>query len=226
MKINLLGGNTAELDLSKDYIQAHFDDSRNCTKEILRQINDEDFYNEFINHEDEIVVDLGANIGLFSIHVSDYVKKVISVEPTPSHFRILEHLTKPYPNIECLNGAAAEKTAEMDFYCSSTNTTMNSLVNRGEGAIKVQGYTLNDIMFVYELPKIDFLKIDIEGSEVYFLNDKNLATMKEYVNKFFIEFHETNGIGYSEYREKYKPVFEELGFKTRNISVDALYCYK
>ena len=65
---------------------------------------------------DKVIIDLGANIGLVSMHLAPYADKIISVEPTPNHFDILEYFTKDIPNIYRLQGAASDKREKTSFY--------------------------------------------------------------------------------------------------------------
>lgn len=221
--MKLINGEEFELDLSKDFVKAHFDDRRNCTQEILHQL-DNGFYNEFIKPNDDVIVDLGANIGLFTIHVAPYCYKCISVEPTPSHFKILKELTKDIGEIDYVNAAISNVTGETEFFISETNSTMNSLSNVYGEKIVVKTYTLEDLLNEYDVDVVDFMKIDIEGSEILFLSEENIETMSNKVKKFFIEFHDVQGKSYTEWRQYYKSAFETFGFECQEISVDALFC--
>lgn len=221
--MKLIDGYEYELDLSKDFVKAHFDDRKNCTQEILHQLNN-GFYNEFIRWDDDVIVDLGANVGLFSLHTSPIYYKCISVEPTPSHFKILQELTKEYDQIKLVNAAISNVTGEMDFYLSETNSTMNSLSNVYGNSIKVKTYTLKDLLKEKNVERVDFMKVDIEGSEVLFLSPNNVETMSKCVERFFIEFHDVNGKSYTEWRNLFREVFIENGFECKDVSVDALFC--
>ena len=44
--MKLINGNEYELNLSKDFLKSHFEDRKNCTEEIIHQLNN-GFYNEF-----------------------------------------------------------------------------------------------------------------------------------------------------------------------------------
>ena len=75
--------------------------------------------------------------------------------------------------------------------------------------VQVETYTLKNIIDMYNLDSIDFVKIDIEGSEVKFLSEENIETLNRYVKKFFVEFHNVNGKTYSEHRDYYQNVFKQ-----------------
>jgi FkbM family methyltransferase len=224
-QLKLINDEIINLDISSDILQNHFSNPRCCTVPILNQTNS-DYYKKFVNEEDKVILDLGANIGLVSIHLSPYADKIISVEPTPSRFNILKHFTKGFKNIECVQGAISYKKEITQFYILE-DTTENSLMS-GKGGIEisVQAYTLKNIIDMFNLETIDFVKIDIEGSEIKFLSEENIKTLGDCVKKFFIEFHTINGVHYKEYRDKYNTLFSNLGWGVENINEDSLYCYK
>ncbi len=224
--MKLIGGEEIVIEIIRDenpFIKSHFDDRKNCTQEILHQLNN-GFYNEFVRWDDDVIVDLGANIGLFSLHVLSYANKIISVEPTPSHFKILEKFSTHFDEIKPINAAISNVTGEMDFYLSETNSTMNSLSNVYGNSIKVKKYTLEDLLKEQNVDKVDFMKVDIEGSEVLFLSQNNIETMSKCVERFFIEFHDVLGKSYTEWRNVFREVFIENGFECKDVSVDALFC--
>lgn len=224
-ELKLINGETKNLDISPSHIESHFNNIQSCTEPILKQTNN-NYYDYFVTPDDKIIIDLGANIGLVSMHFSPYADKIISVEPTPSHFNILEYFTKDIPNIHRLQGAISNKRETTPFYILS-DSTENSLVNEKGGIeIQVETYTLKDIIDLYDLDHVDFVKIDIEGSEIKFLSKENIETLNKYVKKFFIEFHQVNGKTYGEHREYYQGIFEYIGWNTELINVDVLYCYK
>lgn len=224
-ELKLINGEVKNLDISLPHIESHFNNIQNCTGPILNQTNNK-YYDQFVTPEDKVIIDLGANIGLVSMHLSPYADKIISVEPTPSHFSILEHFTEDIPNIYRLQGAISDKRETTQFYILS-DSTENSLVNEKGGIeIQVETYTLKDVIDLYNLDSVDFVKIDIEGSEIKFLSKENIETLNNYVKKFFIEFHQVNGKTYGEHREYYQDIFKSIGWNTELVSVDVLYCYK
>lgn len=224
-ELKLINGEVINLDLSPSHIMSHFNNVQSCTGPILNQTNN-NYYDQFVTPEDKVIIDLGANIGLVSMHLSPYADKIISVEPTPSHFNILEHFTKEIPNISRLQGAISDKRETTQFYLLA-DSTENSLINeKGGTEIQVETYTLKDIIDLYDLKSVDFVKIDIEGSEIKFLSQENIETLNQYVKKFFIEFHYVNGKTYGEHREYYQDIFSHIGWNTELVSVDILYCYK
>jgi FkbM family methyltransferase len=223
--LQLINGEMVTLDTSPTFVAAHFENIQNCTGPILAQTNT-GYYDRFITPDDKIIIDLGANIGLVSMHLAPYADKVIAVEPTPSHFTLLEYFTKNIPNIVRVRGAVSDRRGKAAFYTLPDSTENSLLDSKGGNMVEVDTYTLEDIIDQYSLQVVDFVKIDIEGSELQFLSQNNIETLNKYVKKFFIEFHYAKGKSYTEHREYYRDLFASMGWTTELINVDVLYCYR
>jgi len=110
------------------------------------------------------VVDLGANIGAFAFYVGCFadVERYVGIEAAPANFAVLEKnadLLGECPVVrQC---AVVHRTAEVAMNLMG-NPSRFALSSDGE---KVQGYALDDIPEVGDLPLIDIMKIDVEGAE-------------------------------------------------------------
>ena len=119
-----------------------------------------------------IFVDVGANAGIYTLTAAALVGaagKVLSIEPNPV---VLERLSFN----AVLNGFAERVIAEQagvsdaegcfDLTLDDSNLGGSSLVaERSSRKINVACYKLLSIVQKHQLPKIDALKIDIEGAE-------------------------------------------------------------
>lgn len=171
----------------------HYNNFNNYTQVILQQIND-GLYKPFLSkiNSDSVVLDLGGNIGLFSIYLSPTVKKIISIEPTPSHLGIFKELVENLnvKNVEIVPCAIHTANEMVKFNLCSFNTTMNSIykIQENQEFLEVQGVTLEEVLKDYD--KIDFCKMDIEGYENILLKDPNtVKTISQKIKNIFIEFH-------------------------------------
>lgn len=222
----LIDGSLYTIKLTTNQLSEHFNNSRNCTAEILHQFNELSWYSEYLTKEDKVILDLGGNIGLFAIHVTPWAERIISVEPTPSHFELNTELTKNFLKIERIQTAISNNTGKMTFYTFPSNTTMNSLINRGGDSFTVDCITIPDLIEKLGLSHVDFIKLDIEGSETIALNDDIIKSFSDKVKKILIEFHEVNGIGYTEQRAIFEQIFIKYGYNIKHFGPDGLYCYK
>lgn len=212
--------------------QAHFENKENFADIVLNQINSDRFYDIIFKEENDLVIlDIGGNIGLFSLYVHDTAKMVYSLEPTPDHFEILQELTANYPTIKPLNIALHNKDEEISFWISSENSTMNSSVNRYGTEIKVQGKTLATVLKDLNLEHVDFIKCDIEGSEMAALTDETIGAVKDKIDCWFIEVHQTDrSMSWEDSLLKNKKQLAEIfirqGFQVQELRIDSMYIHR
>lgn len=123
--------------------------------------------------EKATVVDVGANVGYFSLwFLSRYPEaRVIAVEPMPNNFALLSRhaAMNPQRRFDLLNCALAahDGTVTMHFDRHDAFTTGASAVSHGGGEdpLEVRTLTLASVLERCDCPSIDFLKLDCEGSE-------------------------------------------------------------
>jgi FkbM family methyltransferase len=223
MQIKLINDEIYELPLNTPELEEHFRNANNFTKEILHQFNDLNYYKEFLTPEDKVILDFGSNVGLFAIHVSPWAEKVLAFEPTPAHYKLNKLLTKKFKNIKTTEAAVAGETGEVTFYTSSENSTMNSLINRKENSFQVKSISIVDILSKFK--SVDFIKMDIEGSEIYALTPEAIKEIASKAKRILIEFHCTENAREYENRDKFKALFEAAGMKTKSFSNDGLFCF-
>jgi FkbM family methyltransferase len=207
---------------------AHFANPSNFADVVLNQINNDRFMDSIFQGEDLTVLDIGGNIGLFSLFAQDRCKAVYSIEPTPNHFHILKELTKGYANIHPLNYAVSNENTTIDFYINEENTTMNSINNKYGAKVPVQTKTLKTIINELGLTHVDFAKCDIEGSEMVALTEQTVGEVKDIVDHWFIEVHATeNGsLSIEANRNRIAEVFRNVGYNVQNYRIDGLYISK
>jgi len=128
---------------------------------------------EFMPSAGDIVVDVGASIGAFSIRSSLIVGekgKVIAIEPEPNSFKILDTNIKAnkLSNVLCLNLALSNKEGYENLHIKSDIPSWSSFKKDMVSYDKittVKVKTLNNLFKELKLQRIDLLKIDTQGSE-------------------------------------------------------------
>lgn len=127
----------------------------------------------------DCVVDIGANLGLYTKYLSDLVGpqgRVFSIEPLPSTFHILRYVTRKLglKNVTVLNCAisGSDGWASMEvprFQSGEDNIFEAHIVGDGTKdstvGIRVETKTL-DTLFAHLDGKITFIKCDVEGYEL------------------------------------------------------------
>lgn len=213
-------------------VTAWFNNSENYTDIILKQINEDRMYDPiFADRDDMIVIDLGANCGLFSLYAADSCSKIIAVEPTPSTYNVLEEIVKDDTKIKPLQLAIGPHNEMISFFINENSTT-NSMLNRNGIETQVQCMTLETLLFKEDLDHVDFIKCDIEGSEMQALTDATMGPISDKVKFWFVEVHQTNVQESSwpgnldDNRQKLAELFQRHGYQTELVIHDQLFAWK
>ncbi len=213
-------------------VTAWFGNPENYTDIILKQINEDRMYDPiFQDRDDMVIIDLGANCGLFSLYAADSCNKIIAVEPTPSTYNVLEEIVKDNTKIKTLQLAVGPHNGMVSFFINENSTT-NSMLNRNGQETKVQCMTLETLLFKENLNYVDFIKCDIEGSEMQALTDATLRPISDKVKFWFIEVHQTN-VEESAWpgnlennRQQLAELFQRHGYQTESVIHDQLFAWK
>lgn len=133
----------------------------------------EKFETEFFKKEIKsgmTVLDLGANIGFYTLLFADLVGeggKVFAFEPEPNNFSTLEKNVKlnRFKNVVLVRKAVSDKTGNIDLFLSES-MGRHTIYSSGKGGkkIKIESIKLDDFLKNYT-KAIDFIKMDIEGAE-------------------------------------------------------------
>lgn len=222
--------NSNVLDLSKsDRFKEHYNNRATFAHIILDQINNQ-MYDSLLTGEEKVIIDIGGNVGLFSIWASDVAEKIYSIEPTKNHTDTFKELVSVLGinNIDVFKAAITDVTKEFELFTNSNNTTMNSLVfsDHSTGSIgSVQGYGLNDFLLINNIESVDFIKMDIEGSEMKVIPSEQFKIAVPKIKKIFVEVHDfetPNGINLSRNTDSIQKILTDYGFKTTRLSVDGV----
>jgi FkbM family methyltransferase len=115
---------------------------------------------------DAVVVDIGANIGDFSLQVAQRCPsgKVLAVEPVAEHVRILrDHVAmNRCHQITCVHGAVGAVEGITEIAIAGVRSRQNSDGKRTE---LVRQTTLQQLLDDHGLRYVDLLKLDCEGAE-------------------------------------------------------------
>jgi FkbM family methyltransferase len=116
----------------------------------------------------DVFVDVGANVGYFTLLGAKLGAEVVAFEPTPAVFqRLQENVALNRLSARLMNAAVMDKSQELMFYFSRDDAEANNLFGEGEGegCIKVSAVALDD-----HVKRADVLKIDAEGAEPFVLD--------------------------------------------------------
>jgi FkbM family methyltransferase len=122
--------------------------------------------------ECDICFDIGANVGYYTLLLGSVARRgmTYSFEPVPLNFHLLRSsiLINGISNIIVEGCAVAEQKGER-LFAVAKDTGFSSFVNTDRGPIATEARvvvtTIDDYCREQKIPKIDFLKVDVEGAE-------------------------------------------------------------
>src|SRR6266496_6512124 len=153
-----------------------------------------------------VVVDVGANIGIYSEFLSHCVGPtglVHSFEPTPDNFRRLSAATRDLSNVRLTQAVVGERSGECKLYVSDKlNVDHRAYKADGDSrrAIPIQMVALDD----YFKPgqHVDLIKMDIQGYELHALRGAQRVLQENPDINLLLEFWpaglEQAGVGWEE----------------------------
>lgn len=171
-----------------------------------------------INNED-IIIDIGAHIGLFSLFASQYCKngKIFSYEPVEKNFSILKEnieLNK-IKNIIHFNSAVSNQLNKLKIFMNSDDSA-HSIFESDETFIEVNSTTIKSIFDQNKIENCNLLKLDCEGAEYQIIE----SIPKEYflkIDKMMIEYHLA-----TKNPELYKKLIQNLNDNLFKIKIEKI----
>lgn len=139
-----------------------------------------------------IVVDIGANIGAFSVYSGGTSDRVFAFEPEPSNYcQLLKNvqLNNLSDKITVRNVAVGHENKRVYIYEGKFNKGASTIVHPFAGVGRpVEMRSFAGLMDDLGIDKIDLLKIDIEGGEYDLLYGLPRERFKN-INNIILEFH-------------------------------------
>jgi len=138
-----------------------------------------------------VVVDAGANIGIYSEFLARCVGAtgvVHSFEPSPENFRRLRAATHRLSNVRVCQSALGERSGRSKLYLSSElNVDHRTYATEGDArrTVPVEIIALDDYFKPGE--RVDLVKMDIQGYEFHALRGANRVLADNPGIKLFLE---------------------------------------
>jgi FkbM family methyltransferase len=154
--------------------------------------------------EGDTIIDLGANIGYFTLLAARLVGekgRVYSFEPEPKNFKYLKKNIElnGYKNVFPQNKAVSDKNGKIKLYICHYDSGHHT-INQHKGIdsckpdfkdkeefVEIETVRLDDFLEGRE-QKVDVMKIDIEGAEMLALSGMDKTIKQNKTLKIFVEF--------------------------------------
>lgn len=142
--------------------------------------------------KNDVVIDIGAHIGLFTLYASQFCRNglIYAFEPFKDNWDLfrenmqINNLT----NINVLNCAVAGKKEKIRIYEDSKDDAAHSMYGDGDNFSEIEAVTISDIIDTQHITKCDLLKLDCEGAEYEIIK----SIPREYfskIEKICLEYH-------------------------------------
>lgn len=152
-------------------------------------------YKSYLEDKKEaVVLDIGGNLGLFSLYASKYAKQVYIVEPDPELAELINQqlMFNEIKNVKIINKALYIENKPFPFY-RNPNRTMNSLhqavASEAYPPITVEAITLDSLFEQEGIEHVDLMKLDIEGTEIEVLSSVGFKNVADKIDVVVTERH-------------------------------------
>ena len=139
----------------------------------------------------KVIIDGGANIGLFAIKMKNLFPetKVICIEPDPENFQMTQKNLSPYTDVFFENSGIWFKDTKLKVYDKYNSGKWGMVVEEDVVAGNINAISLNSLFEKYAIDYVDVLKLDIETSEKQLFSE-NYEIWLPKVKTIIIELHD------------------------------------
>jgi len=191
---------------------------------ILQEMYIEKVYDQFFKGKKDLtVMDCGGNIGLFTFFVEPHAKKIYTVEPSAKHTKVIKHMIEYNDfadKVEIVEKAISHEDGTATFHHNSNQTmfSVKSIVDDGtEDTEEVETIRMDTLFTQLGIEHIDFLKLDIEGSECEVIGGEGFENIADKIDAMVIEWHDWSGRN----PMHIKTSLEDYGFEVFSIPAKA-----
>jgi FkbM family methyltransferase len=175
------------------------------TKECIK-------FKDFLPKKDDIVFDIGASIGVYTLIYSKLVGengKVLAFEPNNQAFNLLTKNIKinRFKNIVAFNKAVWSKSTSIKMKMGNIISFDKAFNGNGDNVYEIKAVTIDNIVRKLSLKRVNLIKVDVEGSEVEVLKG-GINTLRKFKPKLIIEVHEWLGVN----KSKIERMLKKLNF--------------
>ena len=145
------------------------------------------------------VIDIGANIGEYSLFLADLVGprgRVIAVEPEPENCARLAKAVKYLTGVEVIQAAASAIPGKLNLFLSEKLNVDHRTYDDGEErhCLEVDAIALDD--YVPAGFRVDFIKVDIQGAELSALKGAERILRENHDRRYAIDSRKLTKIGW------------------------------
>jgi FkbM family methyltransferase len=142
-------------------------------------------------NQNDIVLDIGAHIGLFTLYASQFCTNglIYSFEPMKDNYELLLENIKSnnLEQVKFFNLAVSNSNDPIKLYINDDESG-HSMFSQSSQNLMVNSISLKRIFDDNQIEHCDFLKLDCEGAEYEIIKNLPLSYFEK-IDKMVIEYH-------------------------------------
>ena len=173
----------------------------------------------------DVVIDVGAHIGLFTIYASQFCTngKIYSFEPVPENYELLLENIKlnNLDYVTTFNQAISNSNEPIKLFLNNDESG-HSMFSKSSKSIIIDSISLQKFFDKNKIERCDFLKLDCEGAEYEIIKNLPLEYFQK-IDKLVIEYHMADShpefliefkeiLSQQNFKIDYKKLFSDIGF--------------
>ncbi len=182
--------------------------------------DEEDFLRLMLDNisKDDIIFDIGACIGIYSLHLSPFCKLVYSFEPDPKFQKRIKKNIKlnSAKNIILVPYAVSNSEGVVDLFTDGVSGRSPSMRNFGQNRkITIKTRTIDRMISTGMIQPPDVVKMDIEGAEyLALLGMSELLGSSHAPRQIFIEIHPEFLTEFDSSSKKVLEIFQDHNYQS------------
>lgn len=143
------------------------------------------------------VIDIGAHVGYYTLLAARQVGptgRVFAFEPDQVNHELLQKNIRLnyYENVEVARIAVSDRVGWSPLYLTALDSGRNSMYHHGlreRGSVIVETTTIDSFLESKDWPRVDLIKIDVEGAELTVLDGMTQLLRRSDELKMIVEFN-------------------------------------
>lgn len=171
---------------------------------ILKEIYIDKVYDTFLKDKKDLtIIDVGANQGLTTFFFYPYAKQIYSIEPSKQHMNVLNEMVRfnhMGDKVKTIQKAISHENGTATFYHNSNQTafSLDKKLNDTGETEEVQTIRLDTLFSDYKIKHVDFMKLDVEGSEHEIIGGEGFEKVCKNIDSIVVELHQWSGFNPSQ----------------------------
>ena len=180
--------------------------------------------------DEKIIVDIGAQAGLFSLYAASHAKKarIIAFEPVKDNFVILKKnlALNRLKRISPFMQAVSKEKGTAKIFIHPTHTAAHSMFEErvvpDAETISIKTVSLADVFSSYKIDVVDFLKVDCQGAEYDILFNAPDEILSR-IRKIAMEYHDLDKLRNGKVLQRF---LKKKGFHVKSPEEGMLFAWR